>query len=248
MFVVKIFKFAAGLILLCLYHRKLNLKEVLKGKRVALIGPADSAFHTGRGSYIDGFDVVVRINKAPLLLKTEKWEKDIGKKADILFHSFYENELSGGGPIDIDLYKSLGIRYLINPVASYEGYRVTLNFYKKYLRAERVYSLSRKEYRKILNVLDGVKPTIGFCALYSILESDFDELYISGFTFFKTGFGDGYRDHIKETAKARDYLANAKLHNPDREYAAFLRLKESHSGKRIILDDSLQHIILSNQP
>jgi hypothetical protein len=72
-------RFILGFFLYLLNRRTLDLHSLLRGKRVAIIGAANSAFHTGKGSYIDGFDVVVRINKATLLLKESKpghWKKD----------------------------------------------------------------------------------------------------------------------------------------------------------------------------
>jgi hypothetical protein len=244
--IAKFVKFIYGILLYIFYARTLDLQKLLKGKRVAIIGAASSAYNTGKGSYIDSFDFVIRINKAPLILKSGKWKDDIGRRTDILFHSFFENEESGGGPLNMELYDSLGIKYVVNPIASYPGFRVSFNFYKKYLLKRVTYLISRICYKKIAQGLKNYRPTIGFCGLYSVLSCDFSELYITGFTFFKTAFGEGYRDHIRESNQAQLYIKNAGLHNPDLEFKVFLNLLKTSESKNIIMDDTLKAIVESH--
>jgi len=240
-------RFIYGLFLFFHCKRVLDIQTVLKGKRVAIVGAASSAFNSGKGSYIDGFDVVIRINKAGLLLKDGKWKQDIGAKTDILFHSFFENEQSGGGPLDLALFDSLGIRYLVNPIAAYEGYRVTFNFYKKYVTNRITYSLSKNWYQALKKKLGKFRPTIGFCALSAALNSEFSELYITGFTFFKTPFGEGYRDAMKDTHQVQQHIRQAGLHDPDLEFRLFLDQLAANREKNIKMDDTLLAIVTENK-
>ena len=53
------------------------------GKRIAVIGPASSAFQTGKGAYIDSFDLVIRINKSALTVDAGKHPTDIGSRTDV---------------------------------------------------------------------------------------------------------------------------------------------------------------------
>lgn len=235
--------FIYGFFLFLAYHRRLDFNRLVKGKRVAIVGAANSAYNTGKGAYIDGFDYVVRINKAPLLLKDGKGKQDIGSKTDILFHSFYENEVSGGGPIDLALYDQLGIKYLINPIPAYFGYRVTFNFYKKYLAKRPTFTLPAQPYREVQKRFGRFRPTTGFCALKTLVESDFAELYITGFTFFRTPYGDGYRNAIQDAQKARDFLNEHTVHNPDLEFEEFVRILGQNEQKNIIADPVLSQLI-----
>ena len=77
--------------------------EIFRGKRVALVGAAATAVTENARGYIDGFDLVVRINKAPYVLSASSAPETLGHRMDILFHSFYENELTGGGRLDFNL-------------------------------------------------------------------------------------------------------------------------------------------------
>ncbi len=239
-------RFVSGLFLMLLYWRRLDLCRLTRGKRLAVVGAANSAFNTGLGEFIDNFDVVVRINKAPYVVADGKWRKDIGARTDILFHSFFENEVSGGGRLDFAIYDELGIKYVVNPIANFSGYRVIFNFYKKYLNGERTYSLGRKEYDELALRLNGFQPTIGFCALYALLKTEFSELYITGFTFFKTAFGEGYRNQMKEPEQVQKFIKDAGLHDPDLEFSVFLEMLEEYKDKKIVLDDELKKIVASN--
>src|SRR5688572_1993232 len=195
----KIFNAFQGLRLQLRYAKKFDL-NLFDGKRIAIVGAASSAYNTNKGDYINAFDYVVRINKAPLLLKEGKGIKDIGSKTDILFHSFFENDFSGGGVLDFQLYDKLGIRYVINPIPTFFGHRGIFNFYKKYLLKRTVYILPAEPHAVIEKRFGRFRPTTGFCALHAVLESNFSELFITGFTFFKTAYADGYRDSMKESS------------------------------------------------
>ncbi len=241
-FLTKVYRALYGFILMLRFTKRFD-KDILAKKRIAIVGPASSAYNTKQGEFIDDFDYIVRINKAPHLVDTQKWVADIGSRTDILFHSFFENEESGGGKLDLTLYDRQGIKYIINPIAAYPGYRVTFNFYKKYLANRIVYSLNRNWYKEVVTSLGGFRPTIGFCGLTSILETDFSELYITGFTFYKTPFGEGYRDHMKDADQALRYIKEAGIHDPEKEFEVFCNVFRRNRKKNIVLDDTLKSIL-----
>lgn len=217
-----------------------------RSKRIAIVGPASSAFNTGKGKDIDGYDIVVRVNKSALTIDAGKSTSDIGSRTDILFHCFLENMYSGGGPLDFDMYRRQGIQYVINPRNEWTGLRNSYNYYKKYLSSQKTYVLPRGLYKRIASSLSGFRPTTGYSALYTLLEAEFDELYITGFTFFKTAYGSGYRDEMKESAQARNFMSEVGLHNPDVELQEFKKLVKRHAGKRVVLDRELSDILANH--
>ena len=150
-------------------------EDVFKGKRVAVIGAADSAFEKENGDYIDSFDVIVRVNKAPHSWSPEK-AKFIGRRTDILFHSFYENSDSGGGPIDFELYEQQGIKYVVNPNHNIKGLGTHLNYYKRNLNNKITYLLPRRFYEKMTVDFGKIIPTVGYSALYTVLNSKCKEV------------------------------------------------------------------------
>lgn len=221
--------------------------SVLKNKRIAIVGPADSAYNTGLGDYIDSFDFVVRVNRSPHLVNTGLHAKDIGTKTDLLFHSFFENDESGGGVLDLKMYNKQGLKFLINPRNSLLGYQNTLVFYRKYLKSISVYTLSKSLHRQITEAFGEARPTIGFMALITLLNADFSELYITGFTFYRTDFGPGYRDHIKNKEDAKIFIKNMGIHEIEKEYSVFKKKIDSVSNVKKIIFDKVLNSILENE-
>lgn len=241
----QIAKAGAGLVMLGLKAKKFDT-SIFDGKRIAIVGPASSAYNTGKGSFIDSFDYVIRINKATKLMAEGKSSEDIGTKTDILFHCFFENNYSGGGPLDMALFDRLGIKYVVNPLSNFFGYRNAFNFYKKYLSDRTIYMLDNSYYQNLKAYFGTYIPTTGFSALNAALNSNFSELYITGFTFFKTPYGDGYRDEMKELEKTQKYIAESKLHDPELEYAKFKEILKLNKHKNVVLDPTLEQILATN--
>lgn len=221
--------------------------DTLRARRIAVVGPASSAFDEENGKFIDDFDVVIRINKAATVVHDGKNERFIGRKTTILFHSFFENEESGGGPLNFSLFDTVGIKFVVNPRSTFSGQRNTFNFYKKYLQPRDVYTLPSSVYKKICSPLNGFRPTIGFVALsYAIQFVEFKELFITGFTFYRTPFAKGYRDHMQTPEKVRNFMAKQGLHDVDQEYRAFVDIFRE-SSKNITLDKALSGILQNEE-
>lgn len=240
--VVKLLKAISGLFIMPWCIRIFNPDKIFKGKRIAIIGAASSAYEKELGKYIDSFDLVIRINKALTTWKNEN-EVFIGTKTNILFHSFYENNQSGGGPLDFQLYEQRNVQYVVNPNNNNEGWRLNYNFYKKYNLFKITYLLSKAYYQEMAQPFNGLRPTVGYAALYSVLKSPFKEVYITGFTFFKTPYSKGYRDDLVDMEANKRHIKAQGLHDPDIEFREFLRMLEKNKEKSIIMDDTLRAIV-----
>ena len=215
------------------------------GKKIAIVGPADSAFEVENGKKIDSFDYVVRINKAPGTWNSTN-EKFIGTKTDIWFHSFFENKISGGGPLSREIMNTREISKIINPRTSFDAYRRTFNFFRKYGRPEntKICHLPIGFYKSIdQNFPEGLRPTVGFTALVSALESACEELFITGFTFFKTPYAKGYRDHLIDLKENKKHFKKQGIHDADLEYTLFKDYLKNSKCKQITLDDKLTQIL-----
>lgn len=234
-----------GAVIMPMKHKAFPL-EALKGKRIALVGPAPSAIGTNLGEYIDEYDLVVRTNKAPFQVSEGVNKEHIGTRLDLLFHSFVENNRTGGGPLDFELYQKLNIRYVVNPIPTSFGTRKVYNFYKKYLRGHATYTAPKEPYEDIIEQFGTYRPSTGFGGLIMLLAADFEELYITGFTFFKTAYADGYRDHFKEKKDLDKLLKDENQHNADIEYKQFQDLLKKNAHKKIFVDKELQAILKSD--
>lgn len=222
--------------------KKFDPEKIFRNKRIAIIGAASSALDEANGDYIESFDIVVRVNKAIVTWKPEMREF-VGKRTDVLFHSFYENEESGGGPIDLDLFKEFGVEYVVHPFNNPEGFLTHLNYYKRNLRTNRTFVMSRKMYRKMKEPFERWRPTVGFAALYAVLNSPAKEVYITGFTFFRTPYAGGYRDHLIEKQANERHIKNQGLHNPELEFCLFRKLLEESPCGAVKCDVTLKRLL-----
>ncbi len=226
-----------------------NPRKIFENKRVAVVGPADSAFDSENGKNIDGYDYIIRINKALVTWNKEN-EKYLGTRTDILIHNFHENmDKGGGGPLDMNLYKSFGVRYVIQPRFDSTGLRDVFNYFKKYLdNRHSIYIFPFYYYKRIKNMFAAYHPTRGFCALYASMTSPCKEVFITGFTFFKTPYAEGYRDDLREVTSNKDHILKQGFHNMDLEYANFLKLLQANLKSNIVVDENLYAIIKADSP
>lgn len=228
------------------YNRKFSKKnfslEIFKNKRIAIIGPADSVFDEENGHYIDQFDVVVRINNSINNSNFKLNNKYIGSKTTVLFHGLDESPIMGCGKVTPSQWKKQGVEMVIFPLYEDRLQHQLNNYYylnNKHLPIMQVNSVL---YQNIVNSLDDYRPSTGFAAIYMILQSQFKELYVSGFTFFKTPHVKGYKEGIENNVEVNELIKKFNIHNPENEYKLFKKLVKS-SNKNIKMDNVLNQLI-----
>ena len=246
---MKIIKAFLGLLIMPFRIRIFRPNKVFYNKRVAIVGPADSAYDQENGSEIDSYDFVIRMNKA-LVTWDPRNEKFLCTRTDILVHNFHENmDSGGGGPLDLKLFKKFGVQYLIQPRFDKNGLHWVFNYFKKYLSTKyNVYLFPYSDSKKISSWLGRYHATRGFYVLYSALTAPCQEVFITGFTFFKTPYAKGYRDNIRDLNANKKHISNQGFHNPDLEYQNFLKLLQETPCKNIIVDEKLYDILNYESP
>jgi hypothetical protein len=212
-------------------------------KRVIIIGPADTAMSYLDSESIDNFDIIIRMNKA--LSNFDLFKGSLGSRTDLLFHCLDEHSKFGGGAINDEDLKKQKIKYLIYPHAALNIESNYLHIKKKVLSASfvRINPLTCKKLKKEL----GVKlPTTGIQVLNYIIAQDYLELHITGFTFLKTNYISGYRDHDKDDSRSTlEISKDSGNHDPDREFRYFKdSLLPRYSQKNIKMDDYLSSLTL----
>lgn len=214
--------------------------EYFSGKRVAIIGPADSALNEKLGSYIDNFDIVIRINKSVENLNMH--HEFIGTKTTVLFHGLDETPKSGCGTIETRKWKNVGIKKVFYPLNEKRFQNNFENYLIKNKRVLPIYQVDKEFYNQMRLKVNNYTPTTGFTALYILLHSQCSELYISGFTFFKTPHQGGYRSEIKDHSEVLKMIKDYGNHNPDIEFEVFKGLIQD-STLNIKLDKTLNKLI-----
>lgn len=245
---MRIFENLYGFYLYLNKAKRFDFQRKFKGKRIAVIGAANSTFEKELGKFIDDFDIVIRINKALITYKDNQ-EKFIGRKTDFLIHNFHENlDDGGGGPLDWKVFDSFSLKYLVQAKSDFSGKRNVFNYYKKYKSASReVLVLPSIWYQKAKKLFVSFTPTRGFMGIFLALNSEAKEVYLTGFTFFKTAYADGYRDNIKSVDETLKHIDRQGFHDAEFEFQNFLQVLTNSKIEKILLDDALYRIVQNEE-
>jgi len=231
---------------------KPSLKELIKDKRVALVGPAAYMENSGLGSEIDSHDIVVRINRGIESISIH--QVDIGKNTDVLYSCLIERAQQAG-ILDVnqlsDHYK---IRHIVTPPNSdMQGIS-----YKTDLHS----LVDRNKIKKIKDVIPvtivdhnfhtdlakkvNCKPNTGFLAIYDLLSMMPDQLSIYGFSFYLDGFIKGQKSGVESEKKCTEqefadmaYASKRHVQKNMWEYAK----KTLLGNRRVNLDKTLKKIL-----
>lgn len=212
--------------------------QILKGKRVIILGPAESSLSYMSSEAIDSFDFVIRLNKSHLNL--HEYTDKLGTRTDILFHCCVPDPIGGCGFPDEDALIKQKNQYIIYstdiPKLRYHFHRCLVKF-----RKINWHILNRQYFHDILKVYKGKIPTTGFQALNYLLRQDLNELHITGFTFLRTPYIDGYRDSHKTPERINKLVKDAGFHDPDAELELFCELVKNR--KNVFMDETLTKLV-----
>jgi hypothetical protein len=165
------------------YDREARRREygaLLQGKRVALVGPSRSVVGAGQGRRLEAFDLVVRVNfQWPI---PPDLVVDVGARMDVLYHC-----CNGDVPIDrlfrpgFERTRFVCWQFGID---SHELQRHCAEVGVPELDVSSVF----EQLLKRMNAF----PTTGTAAVCDLLSYDIDCLYVTGMTFFREPYYDGY--------------------------------------------------------
>lgn len=171
------------------------MKDYLKGKTVALVGPALSIKGSGNGELIDSHDVVVRLNHAKI-----NDTVDSGSKTDIIYYD---------GSHHPDLPKS---KYLVCSYPRSEWFfesrsaAVTEYYSSQYQDNHRI--VDDKLYNSLKSSIEEYnskagfwisRPNTGLVAITDLLSYDVKKLFITGVDFYRTSYLKDHPDYGETT-------------------------------------------------
>lgn len=149
-------------------------KNYFVGKRVAIIGNAESLSSQNYGADIDKYDIVIRINRANIID-----EKIHGSKTSVWVTSHSYQLSDEVNKYDICLWMTP--LFYIKDIA--DGVKYFAN--RSMIVAEKTFIISINSYFNLINLLNAV-PTTGMMALQFLLETSCKEIAVFGFDFFAT--------------------------------------------------------------
>ncbi|MAP55894.1 MAG: hypothetical protein CL605_13425 [Altibacter sp.] len=213
----------------------------LENKRVAIVGPSQSAFFNENGSYIDSFDVIVRINRGMELLPGR--ESFIGSRTDILYNSLDFDIISGGTLRGVnDQVKFICCPYSVEEHTYRDAFVAPIfdKFNIRFINTD-VYNKVKSDTNSRINS--------GFGAIVDLLQHDIQQLFITGIDFYRSFYHKSYCGERNRSATVRaieeelefKQYNDANHHNPDRQYAYFKEVIGKDT--RVVMDSFLTKII-----
>lgn len=160
--------------------RRRQYGALLQGKRVALVGPSRLVVGSGQGEEIDGYDLVVRINFQwpipPSLIA------DVGKRMDVLYHC-----CNADVPITRLFQAGFEKTRFVCWQFGIDSHKLRDHCVKLGVPEMDVSSV----FVQLLSRMNAF-PTTGTVALFDLLSHDIERLYVTGMTFFRDPYHDGY--------------------------------------------------------
>tara|TARA_R110000796_G_scaffold252610_1_gene388679 strand:- start:1018 stop:1713 length:696 start_codon:yes stop_codon:yes gene_type:complete len=216
-----------------------SYRDYMKGKRVALVVSGASLFEKGLGDLIESYDVVVRLNRA--LPVDPRGESDVGKRTDVLYNTL-DGFSDAGGPIDGDLWKRSGVKYVCStyPKSEYFTYPEKSSHLNnilptRWMKDEVYYPI--REYVKF-------RPNSGTTTLMDILSHDIGKVHLFGLDFFRTLYDPRYLQSGGSKEEFERHLATNKRdrHDPDSQYK-FFKHEVYPNDDRIVIDEYFKEIL-----
>jgi hypothetical protein len=227
-----------------------KLKDIVKNKSIVIIGPSPSLLEKENGKLIDSYDIVIRVKKGYPI--KDHLKKNLGEKLDILcthlklsqnnldqesLKQIYKSEcrlIYMPYPITVDPFK----RFYNNFVPYYKNFLMENN--KLLNRMIEVDTGQEEIYNKHSKKMN-TTPTTGIAMILDLLECDYKELFITGFTFRLDGYYEDYKTKEEDKESYIRTFVTRQIHNTNNEanYLKPLLLNKNN----IKLDDKLKSIL-----
>jgi hypothetical protein len=204
-------------------NKETNYRNYLENKNVIIVGPAG---HVNSGKFIDGFDVVVRLNKGIDLCKKEHHK--YGSKTNILYISEYTS-YDRLNKNDIDKLNFIKLQFpdvdnkeYIHPISrTVNDKNTSMSLNNKVLRTNKEYLDFEKEIE--------TRPDCGMTAIWDLLRYPIKSLYITGITLNTTNY-------------SKNYISKQILTNGNKRMGAHnLKNIANYCKKNVITNDKVSY-------
>ncbi len=224
-----------------------KFKYFLENKSIALVGPANYLSRLSLGKVIDGYDIVVRINRG--MENISVLHEHIGKKTDVLYNCLIEHP-DNGGKLNVNFLKKNNVRWICTvPYSDEKGKSVSNKLHPmvKWTTVIKVrlffnFHIYNPLSYSILNNNIISRANTGFSAIFDLLEANINELFITGFSFYLDDFIEGYKDGCERSSEefARQCFMS-KRHNQLNQWNYLKNIIKK--DKRIKTDKVLKEIL-----
>ena len=223
-----------------------EFRNLIRNKKVVIVGPANYITKFNWGSHIDSFDLVVRINRGIELIDTHS--KSVGKRTDILYNCLIE-KIDNGGYISLRNLKKNNVKWVCTQLYS----DIKGNVFENKLHPEiKFLTVLKLRYFLNLHIYDyenysflnkelKCRANTGFSAIFDLLENEAKEIFITGFSFYLDSFIKGYKKGSnKNEEDFADECFNSIRHNQKNQWSY---LKSKKNNPKFSFDPVLKEIL-----
>ena len=231
-----------------------DLLNLIKNKKVAIVGPSPHLVDQNIGSTIDDYDVVCRVND---IIPISELRKDYGKRTDILFHNCSTDGMPGLiEKIEHNKTHWENLKMVVCPSIKALGPQndylswsddyisdVVKNFESVNCSDIPFYWIGVKDYKTLWSVI-GTEPNCGILSIMLMLRYPIKELLVAGFSFYTQGTKkyDVYcKGHWPDSVPTSDGTNFAGGHAQERQKEVFKELYKN--DKRIKIDSYMNDIL-----
>lgn len=213
--------------------------SLVKNKRVIIVGPSITVQKCNLGTFINNFDIVVRLNKSlpvPTLMYPH-----IGYRTDILYNSLNATDYPGENNFGPHFLKQQQIKYLRCPYPPITPFKSDIKSFHRKNKNTINFGHINTEYYKKLEYSIGTRPYTGTCAIADLLHCGVKELFVMGIDFYTYKHSFYYRNVSEKKLKK---LRNNNIHQrkPQIDLIRRFYLLEN----RLVVDNILDEILLEN--
>lgn len=209
--------------------------EAFDGKKILVVGSANTALEDLHNIDISNIDIVVKMNNG-IHTSFNFWNEE-SLRCDVLFHSLGD----GTQPITLNNINCSGVKWLVHRTLKRSSFLDTLLTDLEFKDAVKVKIIPYERYNYLSEKLGGYAPSTGMVCADFFLNTRFSSLTFVGFTFFSTRYLPGYDDKISSDEEAFSKVRDAGHHSPSHEARLIHKITEEAKaeGKNIYISKSM---------
>lgn len=220
--------------------KKISRKGIMgyfENKSCVILGP-NSELSDELIKIIKNSDVCIFLNKG---YRSNLFKQVIKLNSNcVLFHCLHPSETIGGGRLNKIYLRFIGIRDIFYTLIVPESIENIKLFHNSNFGFIKLHIISDNEYSQITQGLDNFVPNMGSSAIFLIAMEKNVKLHVSGITFFRTNYLQGYHQHLNNTSQLIAQVEKYGSHNPDLDFIKFKKFVKEYN---ISVDSILEEII-----
>lgn len=220
---------------------KVSFIDIIKNKKVLLLGPAPHILEPNRLKDWKDFDVIVKLNKMVENLKFQ--DEELNYANHILYHCLDINESIGDLPYSVDYWINMKVghvRIAPPPITPYYKRNIDRFIFKNNFKLS-FSVVGKKQYLNLTKMCNNTIPNTGTFAIYDLINCCPKELHIRGITFFKGGYAKKYKNTNTSESETREVYKSSS-HDID-EQINFFKYFYEQKKELIFLDKELENVI-----